>query len=303
MELRHLRYFVAVAEELHFGRAAQRLQMAQPPLSQQIRALEGELGVELFERTRRSVRLTSAGKAFLAETYRTLAQADHAVDVARRVSRGEMGRLKVGFVSSAAYNVVPDLIRLFRSQYPDILLELRELTGDMQLENLRSGQIDLGFYRLDPGYAQQLREGTFQVETVLREPFLIALPEQHPLAMQPELTLAMLEGEPFVLFPRHQSPSFYDLIVRLCQEAGFSPTIVQEAMLMQTIVSLVAAGIGVALVPASLEHLRRTGIVYRRLVEPQAFAELSAIWRADDASPVLERFLAVMRTSARIVAD
>lgn len=299
MELRHLRYFVAVAEELHFGRAAQRLQMAQPPLSQQIRNLEQELGVELFKRTKRSVRLTSAGQAFLAETYQTLNQVDHSIKMAQRANRGEMGQLTVGFVSSAAYSVVPEIIRIFRVEYPDISLELKELRGDIQLEYLRTEQLDIGFYRTDHGTRQTILDQSFQVEAVLQEPFLIALPEHHPLAQCPGLTLAMLKDEAFITFPRQQSPSFNEQILRLCQKAGFTPKVAQEAMLMQTIVSLVATGIGVALVPASLENLHRTGIVYRPLLEPQEFTELSGIWRQNNDSPVLTRFIEVMRQVAK----
>ncbi|MFM7423709.1 MAG: LysR substrate-binding domain-containing protein, partial [Elainella sp.] len=234
MELRHLRYFIAVAEELHFGRAAERLHMAQPPLSQQIKQLEDLLGFRLFERTKRSVQLTEAGQVFLSETYRLFRQLDQAIETGRQVSRGEKGQLVVGFVSSAAYNVLPDILRRFRSLVPDVRLELHELPTNEQVEWLLEGKIDVGFLR------PPIEAVPLNLITIVREPMVVALPEQHPLGQASEISLTSLANDAFVLFPRPLSPQTYDQIISLCQQAGFSPNVVQEAMQMQTIVSLVA---------------------------------------------------------------
>ncbi|MBC7545206.1 MAG: LysR family transcriptional regulator [Candidatus Sericytochromatia bacterium] len=299
MELRHLRYFVAVAEARHFTRAAERLAMAQPRLSQQIKALETELGVQLLLRTKRSVSLSAAGEAFLAEAYQILARVDRAVTIAQKAGRGEIGRLRVGFVSSAAYNVLPELIRRFRISRPDVELVIEELSSDVQLQRLRDGHLDITFYRVDMESVPPIPASGLVRETVLSEPFVVAVPDSHALAGRTTIPLAALAAEPFVLFPRRLNPGFHDLIVRLCEAAGFTPKIAQEAILMQTIISLVAAGMGVSLVPASMAQLQRAGVVYRPLAEAGAHSEMAAMWRADDASPVLAAFLLTMRAVAR----
>jgi DNA-binding transcriptional LysR family regulator len=292
IELRHLRYFIAVAEELHFGRAAERLHMAQPPLSQQIRQLEAELGFQLFHRTKRSVQLTEAGQVFLTESRGLLKQLDQAVETARRVNRGEQGQLVIGFVSSAAYNVLPPMLRAFRSQFPDVRLELHEMATNEQLNWLTEGKIDLGFLR------PPIEEKTLSCITIVREPMVVALPENHALSEQSEIPLVSLAPEPFILFPRPLSPRAYDQIISLCQQAGFSPNVVQEAMQMQTIVSLVAGGLGIAIVPISLQNMQRTGVVYKPLAELAPCAEVAVAWRTDDASQTLQRFLDVVQQIA-----
>ncbi len=289
MELRHLRYFLAVAEELHFGRAAERLQMAQPPLSQQIRKLEEELGVQLFYRTKRRVQLTDAGQVFLEHAQLTLAQAEQAIKAAQRANHGEFGRLVIGFVGSASYDVLPDILRVYRERFPDVSLVLRELTTIQQVHALLNGRVNIGFIR------PPVHDEALEVETILREPFLVALPENHSLASQAEIPLEALSREFFVLFPRHLGPGFYDQIVSLCQQAGFSPDVSQEAIEMQTIVSLVAAGFGVALVPASLQNLQRVGVIYRRIQGATPAAELAMIWRKNASLPVLQTFMAVVK--------
>jgi DNA-binding transcriptional LysR family regulator len=289
MELRHLRYFVAVAEELHFSRAADRLHIAQPPLSQQIRNLEEELGVQLLQRTKHQVQLTSAGQLFLEEARRTLAQAERAIQTAQRASRGELGRLVVGFASSAAYNVFPEILRVFRACFPEVELVLRELNSQPIQDYLYSSQIDIGFVYFP------IVTDSLCCLSIVEEPFLVALPQSHPLSTQPQVALQAIAHDPFILFPRHNSPDFYDKIVGLCQQAGFSPKVVQEAALMQTIVSLVAAAIGVALVPASLQNLQRTGVVYKQVQGLAAMVEMAVVWRRDDRSPVLEAFLNTVR--------
>ncbi|HEY9661075.1 MAG TPA: LysR family transcriptional regulator [Allocoleopsis sp.] len=288
IELRHLRYFIAVAEELHFGRAAERLHMAQPPLSQQIRQLETELGFQLFYRTKRSVELTEAGQVFLLECRRLLWQLDQAVQRGRQVSRGERGQLAIGFVSSAAYSVLPEILRLFRTTVPDVQLELHELTTDQQWQWLNENRIDIGFVR------PPIEDASLQVKVVLQESLVVALPETHPLAQVDRLSLQAIATEPFILFPRPLAPGLYDQIISLCQQMEFSPNVVQEAIQMQTIISLVAAEIGIAIVPISLKNLQRTGVVYKPLIEPTPKAEIAIVWRTE-CSPTVQRFLTIVQ--------
>lgn len=290
MELRHLRYFVTLAEELHFGRAAEKLHIAQPPLSQQIQQLEAELGFQLFHRTKRTVQLTAAGQVFLSEVEAIMRQLNRAVQIGRQTSRGEMGQLAIGFVSSTAYNILPPILRKFRTRVPGVNLELHEMTTDRQLQWLREGQIDVGFLR------PPIEEDIFNYEIVFEEPLVVALPETHLIANQSSVSLRSLSNELFILFPRPIAPGLYDLFISLCQQVDFSPTVVQEAIQMQTIVSLVAAEIGIAIVPESLQHLQRTGVVYKTMLEPTASVAIAMIWRSNDTSPALQRFLEVVRS-------
>lgn len=289
IELRHLRYFMAVAAELHFGRAAERLHMAQPPLSQQIRQLEAELGFQLFHRTKRSVVLTEAGQVFLEDCQRIFRQLEQAIATGRQVSRGEMGQLVIGFVSSAAYSVLPDILRSFRLQVPGVSLELHELTTDQQLQWLRERRLDIGFVR------SPIEESGCNLMTILQEPLVVALPEHHALRHQPQVSLQSLIGESFILFPRPLAPGLYDQIISLCQQAKFSPNVVQEAIQMQTIVSLVAAEIGIAIVPISLQNLQRTGVIYKPLQEPTPKAEIALMWRQNERSPLVQRLLEIVQ--------
>ncbi|MBI1397467.1 MAG: LysR family transcriptional regulator [Betaproteobacteria bacterium] len=293
VELRHLRYFVAVAEELHFGRAAERLHMSQPPLSMQIRALEDSIGAPLLERSRRRVTLTKAGEVFLREAREILARTTTAVGAARRAGQGEIGELTIGFISTADYNVLPPMLREFRNRVPGVRLALREATTDVQLESLLSGTIDVGFVLppVDlPGIAYR---------AVHREPLVLALPETHAAAARPgRVRLARFADAPFVLFPRPLAPGLYDDIVSYCRRAGFSPRVEQEAVQMQTIISLVSAELGVALIPASMQNLRRTGVVYKSLVEPGPLTELGIAWRQDDPLATLGLFLELVASRA-----
>lgn len=295
IELRHMRYFIAVAEELHFGRAAQKLYIAQPPLSQQIRSLETQIGVALLSRTKRRVRLTEAGVAFLEHAYKTIAQAELAVRAAQITAEGKGGHLDVGFVSSATYHdVIPNILRTFRERYPGVALALHELTSVEQVQALRDGQIHVGFVRPPVGQGDELT-----LEPVLHEPFVAALPAGHPLSGVDEVPLAKLAADPFVLLPRHLNLSLYDQILMLCHEAGFSPKVAQEAVQLQTISSLVAAGIGVALLPASIQNLRREGLVYKKLKGITAQIEIAVAYRPGDAPAALASFLSVVRETAR----
>ncbi|MBF2077000.1 MAG: LysR family transcriptional regulator [Synechococcales cyanobacterium T60_A2020_003] len=288
MELRHLRYFIAVAEELHFGRAAERLHMAQPPLSQQIRQLEEQLGFQLFHRTKRTVQLTEAGTVFLDRCQQLLLQFDQAIQDGQQASRGEIGKLAIGFVSSTAYSVLPSMLHQFRRQVPGVALTLRELTTDQQVQWLRDKRIDVGFLR------PPVDDPDFEMITVLREPLVVALPEQHPLAQIDPVPLRLLASEPFILFPRRLATGLYDQIISLCQQANFSPRVVQEAIQIQTIISLVAAEMGIAIVPVSIQNLQRTGVVYRHLREPTPEAAIAVVWRHQDTSPTVRQFLNVV---------
>jgi len=293
MELRRLRYFVTVAEELHFGRAAEKLHMSQPPLSIQIRTLEDELGVTLLNRTQRHVSLTQAGQAFLQEARKILAQVEQAVLTTRRAGRGEIGELVVGFISVADYNVLPIVLREFRRRFPLVNLTLRESTTDVQVEDLTAGRIDVGFV-LPPISAPGIAS-----EAILREGLIAALPRRHPLAARPgKIALSALAGSPFILFPRRMAPGLYDAVVSFCRAAGFSPRVGQEAVQMQTIVSLVSAELGVALIPQSLENLQRTGVAYKSLREQSPLIEIHLAWRQDDALPALKLFLELARQGA-----
>lgn len=284
MELRHLRYFVSVAEELNVRRAAARLHIAQPALSRQIRQLEFEVGAELLHREKRRIFLAPAGTVFLPEARRTLAAAQHAISVARAGERGELGDLSIGFVESAAFGILPGVLKRFRKQFPAVRLSLWELVTNEQLRALHERRLDVGFLRTP------IDDRDISTRTLLREPLRAALPLSHPLAKRKRIRLAQLAGEPFILFPRALGPNFFDQIVGACRRAGFGPKIVQEAIQMGTIVSLVAIGLGVALVPASLENLRRKGVVYKRLRESSA-VELSMAWRSDNYNPTLARFI------------
>jgi DNA-binding transcriptional LysR family regulator len=297
MELRHLRYFIAVAEELHFGRAAKRLHMAQPPLSQQIRALELELGVTLLARTQRSVRLTEPGRLFLAEARRTVAQAEHAMMVARRAGRGEGGRLRVGFLSTAMYGRLPAIIRAFTAEHPHVVLELHELTTLAQGDALQAGTVDAAFLRLDDAGLAAHRAKGLALEAAWREPYVVAVPAGHPLAAAASIRAGDLRDAGFVLFPRSASPPVHDHITQLCRQAGFEPRIVQEAAVMPTLLAYVAAGIGVTIAPASLAGLALEGVAFRPLAEPGFDTQMAIVWRPEDGSPVLAAFVAAVRAA------
>jgi DNA-binding transcriptional LysR family regulator len=285
IDLRRLRCFVAVAEELHFGRAARRLNMTQPPLSVQIRELEREIGAPLLTRTQRRVELTAAGATLLAEARRLLAQADAAIERTRRSARGELGHLTIGFVSTADYSLLPPLVRRFRARHPGIGLTLRELTGDRQLEQLAQGGLDLGLM-----YGPLQASGLVG-RTVLRERLIAALPAAHPLARRRAVAATALRDDGLILFPRALAPGLYDQAIGICQRAGFAPRIVQEAVQMQTILGLVAAGLGAALVPACMALLKRPDVAYLPLAPAGPQVETIAVWRAGDASPVLVALL------------
>src|SRR6478672_6204792 len=296
MELRHLRYFVAVAEELNFGRAAQRLHIAQPPLSRQIRDLEREVGTPLFERGARGVELTHAGRAFLPEVRLTLAQAERAQRTAQRAARGETGRLRVGFVEAATHSgILPDVLSFFRMHLPSIGLSLLEMDSMQQVDALREGRIDIGIVGTVPLDAERW----LRAESVFAEPLVLAVPNEHALSGRRRFTLADLATESFVLFPRYAAPTLYDDIVARCRAAGFSPRVTQEAAGWHTMVSLVSAGVGVAFVPQSLARPPQPGVAFRTVRDLSLTHEMTALWRQGEKSPVRERFVIALRAVAR----
>lgn len=297
MELRHLRYFIAVAEELHFGRAAEQLGISQPPLSQQIQALEEELGARLFERTNRRVALSAVGRLFLPEARQVLVQLEQAVDVARRAQRGELGELKVGFTASAPFtSTIPRAIRAFRQACPDVHLDLRELSSRGVAEAVHEGRLQVGMLRpLAP-----LPEELVALE-LFAEPLVAVLPVDHPLAGGREVgvRLAVLGEEPFVFFPRTFGTGLYDQLLGLARAAGFSPRIVQEASEAMTLIGLVATGLGVTVLPASFSRMRIDGVVYRTLLDPGASTAVWLVRRRDEASPLVRRFAELIEREVR----
>ena len=312
-DLRQLRYFVTVAEEKHFGRAAARLSMTQPPLSQAIRALEDTLGVELFARTKRSVELTSVGVDLLPEVRRLLAGAEGLRPLAQSLARGEAGVLSLAFVSTADYGLLPPLLREFGARHPRVRLELLEATSDVQIDELVAGRVDAGLVigPLPPRYASQL-----SWLPLAREPLVIAMSTEMAARIEGDggsgarvaewrdepLSLAQAGDAPLVVFPRRLAPGFYDIIMDCYGAAGLTPHIGQEAIQMQTIVSLVSAGMGVALVPQSLRNLRRTGVVYRPLREAVPAVVTELVWRTAEVSPVLAGFIDIVRAHADVLA-
>ena len=287
MDLRHLRYFVAVAEEENIGRAAARLHISQPPLTRQIQQLEEELGVTLFIRTPRGMELTQAGELFLEEARNIRALVEQATERTQRAGQGKLGRLDVGIFGSAILDAIPKLLLAFRNRYPDVKVVLHTLTKAEQIEALRQRRITVGFNRM---LAPLEDIGVCQVTT---EGLLAAIQADDPLARQPVIRFAELQHHPLILFPTGARPSFIDKVIGLCSTAGFQPTISQEVGDAVTGVALVASGFGVCLVPDSATTLQFPGVVYRALADtpPNFFVDLSCIYRKDDQSPLLGAFL------------
>lgn len=288
MELRHLRYFVAVAEELHFTRAALRLHLGQPPLSQQIQALEAELGVMLLERSRRKVALTEAGERFLLRAREILAATEAATEEARRAARGELGILRVGFSASLALtHFFPQLIYDYRQHFPQVALALAEMYSAKQCQALAARELDVGFVRFadaEPRPGVILRE-------IGRDPLRVVINARHPLASSAVLSLAQLSGEDFIGYPAEAGIGLTQLVRRLCQAAGFEPNVVQEAREATTQIALVAAGLGVALLPAPLACVQVEGVRYLPLDDIGASLSLAVATPDGPPSPLLTGFL------------
>ena len=296
LELRQLRYFVAVAEERHFGRAAQLLHMTQPPLSQAIQALEQMLGTTLFARTQRNVCLTPAGQALLPEAQRLLQQAAALPDLVRRAANGASGLLTLAFISTADYSILPPLLRRFRGHSPQVQIELREATTDVQLEALIQGKIDAGL--LLPPLSDKAA-AVLDYLPLLSEPLVAALPAGVASAQQ-TIALHTVRDLPLIIFPRRIAPALHDTILSCFRDAGLTPYIGQEAIQMQTIVGLVSAGMGMALVPQSVSNLQRPGVDYRALSDTAPLIETGLAWRRDNLSAVLRVFLDMIRQPAPV---
>ena len=292
MDLRQLRYFVAVAEERHYGRAAQRLHMSQPPLSMQIKALERELGIELLERTSRRVALTDAGRAFLERAKTILGAVEEAREAARGAEQGTQGRLEVGFISSATLSLLPPSIRLFRERFGRVELELKELTSAQQIDALYEGRIRVGLVRLP------LRAPGIRFEPVLEERLVVALPSGHALEGLDRVSLETIADLPLIFFTRQLIPGFHAQIVELFQRVGAFPKVAQHAVHLQTIVGLVASGVGIAILPSSAQRINREGVVYRALDVPDATSWMGLAWVEGDESKLVKNFIGTVREAA-----
>lgn len=286
MELRQLRYFVAVAEEMSFRRGAERLHIAQPALSQQISKFERELHTELFRRTTRRVELTDAGHVLLAEGKRVLAEADHALSAVTQAAHGEIGLLRVGFVSSAALRIVPAIVLALRETHPGVRVELGESTTDPQLDAISEGSLDVGIVREVDSAAGLV------VRPLLRERLIVAVHQSHPLAHRRSVRLADLAGEPFLTFPRTRVSRLYDHIAGLCHRAGFRIEVAQEAVQFPTLLGLAAANTGITVVPESLQALNLPGLRYLHITDPDATTVVSMVCRPDrEHTPPISSFL------------
>ncbi|NWQ42564.1 LysR family transcriptional regulator [Bacillus sp. EB106-08-02-XG196] len=287
MEFRHIQYFVAVAEELHFGRAAKRLNMSQPPLSQQIAQLEKELGVELFYRTKRSTELTPAGKFFLEQSYDIMNKLDRTIMDVRKIHQGEKGQLIIGY-TGFLNKLILNLIRTYRSRYPKVEVVLQFLSSVNQFQYLYDNKIKLGFV------CPPIDSSILNSRLVGYAPFVAALPSSHPLAMDTSpLDIKELKNEPFVMTHRKNEPGYYDTIISICNRAGFSPNVIQEAEGIFTILTLISTGLGVSLVTNMALDYGNPGVVFRPLIDDTATMDLSLAWRKNEDSPLVDTFLGV----------
>lgn len=293
MDIRQLKYFVAVAEERHFGRAARRLHMSQPPLSTQIKGLETELGVRLLDRSTRRVSLTDAGRVFLRRANEILNSVDAAAEEVQQAESGLRGRLTVGFISSATLSLLPLSIRLFRERVGGVELELKELTSSQQVDELYEGGIRIGLVRLP------MNSPGIRLEPVLEESLVVALPAGHALAMEDRISLEAMSDQPLVFFTRALVPGFHAQIVELYARIGAFPNVVQHAVHFQTIVGLVASGIGSAILPESAQRVTRDGVVYRPLDTPDATSWVALATLEGDNSLLVENFARAIRDVAR----
>jgi len=291
MELRHLRYFVAVAQMRHFGRAAERLHMAQPPLSQAIRQLEADLGVELFARTTRQVNLTRAGEVFYDDAVRILQSVDDSTRRVKRFADGRLGVLRIGLTGAASYAQLPHIARIVKRELPGVALEIHtEMLTPAQELALTESRLDVGVLR------PPTREEGITCRAIAREPLVLVLPEHHRLADEPTVSVADLRPENFIMYPAASRSVVNDAVVRSCLAAGFYPHSEHEVEETSTLLALVAAGLGVALVPESVRAVRLDGIVFTPVQDTESVA-LALAWRGNDTSPLLERFLAAMEAN------
>ena len=295
MELRQLRYFVAIVEEGGFSRAAERLHISQPPLSTQMKSLEEEVGVRLFERSNRGVSVTAAGSVFYEEVVVVLARLEHARNKTLQVGRGDVGSLSVGFVSMVDYGILPPALKSFRAQFPLVEVNLHELTTDAQIRELRAARLDLGI-----GLAP-VDEPDLEFKSMLREELVLAAPSGHPATkVVGAIDMRALSRASFIVPPRDVAPGLYDLTISYCRSFGFTPQIGQNARQMQTVIGLVSCGMGVALVPSSVRNLKRTGVQYRRLRGKPALIEIGILRLRGAESPLRENFVGALNGAARV---
>ena len=294
MELRHLRYFLAVAEELNFTRAAKRLNMAQPPLTQQIKALEAEMGVTLLDRTGYRVELTDAGRSFVPQVTRILADVRNAVAIAKRAAAGELGHVRVGFTESASFNPrVTAAFRNFRTACPDVEMSLEESPSTVLAAALRDGRIDAAFLR------PPLRTGEgIALHPIDEEEMVVALSSTHPLAQRADLEMGDLAEETFVLYPRTERPGLADSVIAACQKAGFAPKVQQYTPQLSSTINLVAAALGISIVPGSMRGLQPQAVTYKRLRDQRLTAPLGVAHRAGESSAAVLRFIETARSVA-----
>ena len=285
MELRHLRYFVVLAEELHFGRAARRLAISQPPLSVAIRQLEASVGAQLFERNSKAVRLTAAGQTLLASAHTLLRDAQEAATEARHVAEGSAGRLRIGFVGAMLYRGLPQALQRFQAAHPAVRVTLTELNSGEQMAELLHDRLDVGF-----AHTRRV-PSELQCRLLVSEPFVACLPAGHPLARKRKVAVADLRDESFVLFSRSASPDYHARILSICGDAGFWPEVRQEVRHWLAVVSLVSQGMGVALVPDAMRHCALPGAVFRPLEGTRTLSEAYGLWPLASRNPLVPRLL------------
>ncbi|BDA69498.1 LysR family transcriptional regulator [Rivularia sp. IAM M-261] len=292
IELRHLRYFLAVAEELNFGRAAERLNITQPSLSRQIQNLEKELEIILFERNPRQLKLTAPGQIFLTEAEQILLRFDQGIRVIKRASRGEIGQLTVGFQGSSVYDIIPISIKVFRERFPEVDIIMQHMTTSEQVIALSENNLDVGFV------TPPITDANLEVEILLQEPLVLALPENHPLAAHSEISIAALADEPLILASRDRGCGLHEQIFDIYQKAGVHPNVVCAAKEMQVMLGFVAAGIGISLLPSHVKNFQRTGVVYRVLNPEAPITALGIAWKSENIIPVVLAFLEIVRSFA-----
>ena len=289
MELRQLKYFIAVAEELHFGRAAESLHLSQPALTKQIQALEDSLKIQLLKRTKHSCHLTMAGQKFLEKARRILEEIEESIQVTRQVADGQMGRVRIGFTEATLYSLAPNIFKTYREHYPQVNLILTSSGTEANVEALRTYRIDVGFVYLP------IREPSLSVYPLYEEAYVAALPSSHRLARQKEISLQSLANQPLIFYPRSLAPVLYAYFIQCCEQAGFLPNIVQEAEPSQTSLGLASAGVGITFVLSAMQNLSVKGIVYRPLVGNFLTLKLALTWRGGESSPVVHEFIKVLK--------
>ncbi|MGH8002891.1 MAG: LysR family transcriptional regulator [Brasilonema sp.] len=292
MEFRQLKYFITVASELHFGRAAESLHLSQPALSKQIQALENSLEIQLFERTKHSCKLTPAGQKFLETAHRVLHEVEEGIQITKQVADGQIGRVRLGLTEATLFCLAPSILRTYRECYPQVDLVLTGGGTEAHVEALRTYQIDVGFVYLP------IREPTLSVYPLYKEIYIAALSTSHPLARHRRIPLQSLANEPLIIYPRLLAPVLYADFIKCCEQAGFVPNIVQEAELAQTRLGLAAAGVGITFVLADMQNLSAKGVVYRPLIGDFPTLKLALARRQTESSSVVHEFLKVLRTTA-----